>query len=195
MCFSTPGTPREGVSNIVLDYATGIDRAVAHLTSLGHERIGFISGPMNLKSARTRHLAFAESLQRAGIELPEHFLQQGNHRMDGGREGMTRMLENPVRPTAILASNDLTAIGAMGAIFEHGLRVPADISVVGFDDIEISAFTQPALTTVRISRPEIARAAFHALFSNGPRTTHVGTEFVIETVLIERSSTARVSDR
>jgi DNA-binding LacI/PurR family transcriptional regulator len=190
--FLDTGVPRDGVSNIVLDYTSGIDCAVEHLTALGHQRIGFISGPMNLKSARTRYQAFTASLRRAGIEQREHFVQEGNHRMDGGREAMTRMLDHAIRPTAILASNDLSAIGAMGAIFEHGLRVPADISVVGFDDIEISAFTQPALTTVRISRPQIARVAFHALFDSSDRNRK-GNEYTLATVLIERKSTAQVA--
>jgi DNA-binding LacI/PurR family transcriptional regulator len=190
--FLDTGVPRDGISNIVLDYASGIDHAAEHLTSLGHKRIGFISGPMNLKSARTRHLAFTESLRRAGITQLEHFVQEGNHRMDGGREAMTRMLAHSVRPTAVMASNDLTAIGAMGAIFEHELRVPADISVVGFDDIEISAFTQPALTTVRISRPQIARVAFHALYDS-PQHNRKGSEYTLETVLVERKSTAPVA--
>jgi LacI family transcriptional regulator len=103
---------------------------------------------------------------------------------------MARLLSRKMRPTAVLASNDMTAIGALGAIHERGLRVPEDLSVVGFDDIQISAFTQPALTTVRLSRDEIARVAFRALYSvrqDGGK----GAEYRIATSLVLRSSTGR----
>jgi LacI family transcriptional regulator len=93
----------------------------------------------------------------------------------------------------VLASNDMTAIGALGAIHESGLRVPGDISIVGFDDIQISAFTMPALTTVRLSRDEIARVAFRALYSvrqDGSK----GAEYTVRPSLIVRQSTGRVPE-
>ena len=105
---------------------------------------------------------------------------------------MMRILESGGLPTAILGSNDLTAIGAMGAIHEKGLAVPSDVSVVGFDDIELSAYTMPALTTLRVPRRELASTAFRALFREReetsekcrPRPTNV-----IKTRLVVRQST------
>ena len=82
---------------------------------------------------------------------------------------MLDILKLPVLPTAVLASNDLTAIGIMGAIYAAGLRVPDDISVVGFDDIALSSFMSPPLTTIRLSRPEIAEFAFNALYAASQR--------------------------
>ncbi len=102
---------------------------------------------------------------------------------------MLRLLDNKVHPTAVLASNDLTAIGAMGAIFERGLRIPDDISIIGFDDIELSAYTQPALTTVRLSRQEIAKMAFRALYNTNQSSTIKGAEYTIQPTLIVRKST------
>ena len=99
------------------------------------------------------------------------------------------LLKNP--PTAVLGSNDLTAIGAIGAIHEAGLKVPEDISIVGSDDIELSSFTYPALTTIRISRSEIATRAFTALFAvseNG----EAGRSYGIEPTLVLRQSTGKV---
>jgi LacI family transcriptional regulator len=105
---------------------------------------------------------------------------------------MQKILSSGAKPTAVLASNDLTAIGAMGAIAEAGLRVPEDISVVGYDDIQLSAFTRPPLTTVRLTRSEIADAAFHALLntkvSNG-RASAQGEEHIVVPTLVVRKST------
>jgi DNA-binding LacI/PurR family transcriptional regulator len=193
MVFLDTGVPGEGVSNIVLDYAAGVDAAVQHLSTLGHEHIGFISGPMTLTSARARRQAFIASLKRLRIHLNPAFIEPGDHRMSGGHDAMVRLLNRPARPTAILASNDLTAIGAMGAIFEHGLSVPEDFSVIGFDDIDLSAYTQPPLTTIRVSRPDIARTAFRALYSPAhSETPPHGAEFTIHPTLVERKSTGRV---
>lgn len=187
--LDTATTPKKGISNILVDYAAGIDAAVEHLTGLGHTAISFISGPMSLASARIRKQAFIHNLKRRGIKLEKHFIEEGNHRTDGGRDAMFRLLEQKPYPTAVVASNDLTAIGAMGAIFERGLRIPRDIALIGFDDIELSSFTQPALTTVRLSRQEIAKMAFRALYNTYHAGAIKGTEYAIQPTLIVRKST------
>ncbi len=192
LVFLDTGTPEKGISNISIDYAAGIDAAVEHLRGLGHTSIGFISGPMDLTSARVRRKAFIASMKRKGLNPNQSLIEEGNHRMDGGHEAMARLLRNDRCPTAVMASNDMTAIGAMGAIFEHGLKIPRDISVIGFDDIAISAFTQPALTTVQLSRAEIAKLAFRALYSIREAATAKGAEYSIEPTLVERKSTGPV---
>jgi LacI family transcriptional regulator len=163
---------------------------VAHLASLGHETIGFISGPLKLPSARARREAFLESLGRAGMRLKKDLIVEGNHRIDGGRMAMEQLLQLPERPTAILASNDLTAIGAIGSIHQHQLHVPKDISVIGFDDIEISASLYPPLTTVRLSRAQIADRAFHALFTASREPGSPGAEYMVQPELVVRETTA-----
>jgi LacI family transcriptional regulator len=147
---------------------------------------------MSLTSARIRKRAFINGLRRKGIKLEKHFMEEGNHRTDGGHEAMSRLLNHPTRPTAVLASNDMTAIGAMGAIFERGLSIPKDISLIGFDDIELSAFTQPALTTVRLSRQEIAKLAFRALYNTYQTDGVKGAEYTIKPTLVIRKSTGPV---
>ncbi len=195
LVFLDTGTPQKGISNIAIDYASGIDAAVEHLSNLGHTAIGFISGPMDLTSARVRSRAFTNSMKRKGLKIDRNMIEEGNHRMDGGREAMVRLLDKAARPTAVLTSNDMTAIGAMGAIFERGLKVPQDISLIGFDDIELSAFTQPGLTTVRLSRQEIAKTAFRALYDTKENASAKGAEFTIQPTLIERKSTGPVAAR
>jgi DNA-binding LacI/PurR family transcriptional regulator len=190
LVFLDTATPGPGISNIRVDYAAGVVAAVRHLSDLGHTDIGFIHGPMNLASARIRHKAFVSSLKRKNIQPA--FIEEGDHRVAGGHDAMARLLARPVRPTAILASNDLSAIGAMNAVFELGLSVPEDISVIGFDDIDLSTYIEPPLTTVHISRTEIARTAFRALFDPEHDAPPQGAEFTIHPTLIERKSTARM---
>ena len=111
---------------------------------------------------------------------------------------MLRIFDSGARVTAVLASNDLTAIGAMGAIAERGLRIPQDISVIGFDDIQLSAFTMPPLTTVALPRAEIANAAFRALFdSRNANVTRLvdGQEHFVRPTLVVRQSTGPAAPR
>lgn len=186
LVFLDTGSPGRLASNIVVDYAAGVSDAVAHVVELGHQNIAFIAGPEMLRSAQIRREAFIGCLEqrRIGAEL----MEEGNHQVDGGHEAMARLLKAKRRPTAVLCSNDMTAIGALGAIHERGLRVPEDISLVGYDDIQISAFTQPALTTVRLSREEIARLAFRSLF-NIRQDGGIGGEFRVRPSLVVRRST------
>ncbi len=180
------------ISNIEVDYTGGVEQALDHLLQLGHRRISFISGPMNLQSSRTRHHAFCQYLQRKNIECKSSMIAEGNHRVDGGRSAMSRLLKLKLPPTAVLTSNDLSAIGAMGAIHEAGLTVPKDISLIGFDDIELSSFIQPPLTTLRASRTEIATRAFMSLFNASEKGEIDGTACRIEATLVVRESTAKV---
>jgi DNA-binding LacI/PurR family transcriptional regulator len=163
-----------------------------YLFELGHRDIAFISGPLALGSARARAEAFQVALREHDITIRRDWLQEGDHRVEGGHHAMMRILESGRLPTAVLGSNDLTAIGAMGAIHEKGLAIPGDISVVGFDDIELSAYTLPALTTVHVPRRELASTAFRALFRGREETPDKNRRrhrHVIKTKLIVRQST------
>jgi len=196
LVFLDTAPPVPGVSCVRIDYSAGIDAAVNHLIKLGHNRIAFISGPMRLASARMRYKTFMESTARDHLDNNPKLLEEGNHRVAGGHDAMQRILASGARPTAVMASNDLTAIGAMGAIAEAGLRVPDDISVVGYDDIQLSAFTMPPLTTVSLPRAEIANAAFNALLhakqSDEP-TLAPGEEYLVLPTLVIRKSTGPVT--
>ncbi len=196
MVFLDTGDPATGISNILIDYTAGVDDGVEHLFGLGHRQIAFISGPLDLASARTRREALLASLQRKGISPHSSLIEEGNHRIDGGRAAMERILvrcegTNQL-PTAVLASNDLTAIGAIGALHSRQLRVPDDVSVVGFDDIELSEFLHPPLTTVRLARAVIADRAFQALYraGRGAQGPVPALEYRIRPELIVRESTA-----
>ena len=191
--FLDTGEVRENISNIRIDYEQGISEAVNHLLELGHRRIGFISGPLDLKSARIRRSAFLNFLRRQGIIEKKELITTGNHKISGGREAMNRLLKLQVRPTAVLASNDLSAIGALQVMRNHGLRVPEDISLIGFDDIDLAESTDPPLTTVNLSRVKVAESAFNSLFELINGNKEIGTEVRVGTKLIIRESTAKLA--
>jgi DNA-binding LacI/PurR family transcriptional regulator len=200
LVFMDVGTPGPGVSRVVVDHAAGVSMAMDHLIGLGHRRIAFISGPLNLFSARCRLGAFKESLKRHGLSRDPDLIQEANHRADGGHAAMKRILDSGTTLTAVVASNDLTAIGALGAIHDRGMKVPDDISIVGYDDIILSAFTQPSLTTLRLPRSEIATAAFRALYNArqidaSSKKVHDGTNQNIQPALVLRNSTGPVGSR
>ncbi len=178
-------------ANIVIDYAQGIQEALEHLFSGNHEKIAFIAGPQDLHSARIRKKAFIAGMKARGIHLGPGLIQEGDHRLEGGQAAMNNLLHNGSRPTAVITSNDLTAIGAMSAINDAGLRVPGDISLVGFDDISFAHLTQPRLTTVSLSRAEIAKTAFNAL-ERLIRKEKDHLEYTIPTHLVMRASTRTI---
>jgi len=185
-----PKAPR--VSNIRVDYADGIRQAVQHLAALRHERIGFITGPLQLRSAVARRDAFEASMREIGLLARPEYVVEGNHRLDGGREALPTLSRLSKPPTALICSNDMTAIGVMRAAFELGIRIPEDLSVIGFDDIRMAEFLIPPLTTIQMSQSELAKLAFEALLKEVKRETPPpeGSEYVLKTRLVLRSSTA-----
>jgi len=182
-------------STILLDYATGIREAIAHLKSLGHRRIAFLSGPHKIHSAMTRLNDFRTAMTEAGLPLESKWILEADHTMKGGVAGFKRLQELASRPTAILCSNDTTAIGVLRAAYLAGLQVPRDLSVVGLDDIDFADYTLPPLTTIRLSRVDLARAAFEALRQQAELATDpkIQREFLVSTSLVLRGSTAAPS--
>jgi len=180
----------EGMVAISVDYDSGIDQAVQHLVSLGHTKIAFISGPPRLHSAVMRRDAFQNALAKAGVKVPKHFLVEGNHTLEGGMHAMKSILKLKQIPTAILCSNDMTAIGVMHAAAEANLRIPEDISIVGFDDIHIARYMLPPLTSIQMSCRELAKAAFDALrLQSQAKSTESKKKYVVSTRLNVRQTT------
>ena len=180
------------VSTILLDYSTGIDAAIGHLAGLGHRAISFLAGPHNLHSAITRENDFRAAMETAGLPIHKKWIVECDHTLKGGVAGYEKLRKLTSRPTAIVCSNDMTAIGVLRAAYIEGLRVPQDLSVVGLDDIDFAEFTLPPLTTIRLSRADLARAAFDALRAQAenPASSKVQREFLVSTSLVVRGSTA-----
>lgn len=191
LVFVDVGPQRPRVSNIKIDYLHGIRQAVQHLAALRHEKVAFIAGPLQLKSAVARRNAFLQSMEEIGLAVDEDLLVEGDHTLEGGMRAMGRLLQGRVKPTAVLCSNDMTAMGVMRQSYEEKISIPRDLSVVGFDDIRMAQFILPPLTTVQMSQTELARLAFHALLSDVQRETPApeGTEYGLQTSLVLREST------
>lgn len=192
LVFVDVGPQRPRVCNIRINYLNGIRQAVQHLAALRHENIAFISGPLTLRSAKSRRNAFEKAMGEIGLDVKKGSVVEGDHTLEGGVKAAQSLLSLPKRPTAIVCSNDMTALGVMHKCYEEGLRIPKDLSLVGFDDIRLAQFVLPPLTTVRMSQSELARIAFHALLTELERETpsEHGTEYLLETSLIIRDSTA-----
>jgi LacI family transcriptional regulator len=182
------GPDRPGFSLLKVDYRHGIRQGVQHLAALGHRKIGFISGPKRLHSAQSRLTAFTTSLVECGISPDPVWLLEGDHTLEGGIAAMERLLGSGKIPTAIMCSNDMTAIGVLHKVYRAGLRVPDDLSVIGFDDIQMARTTIPPLTSIHMSRLDIARAAVLALRSH-LEGTQPDREHKIDTYLVVRETT------
>jgi len=180
------------VSTIVLDYTTGIRAAVNHLVELGHRKIAFLAGPHKLHSAITRENDYRMAMSEAGLGIEKAWIIECDHTLKGGVAGFAQLQSLGDYPRAILCSNDMTAIGVLRAAYMGGLKVPQDLSVIGLDDIDFAEFTLPPLTTIRLSRADLARAAFEALRQQVEQEGVAGVqrEFLVSTSLVVRGSTA-----
>ena len=175
-------------SNIVVDYAGGIQEALEHLKQLGHEQIGFIGGNPDVRSAQIRKRAFLDNVGSMAAGHP-HVID-ADFTVKGGYFACSKLLARG-GPTAVIAANDLMALGAVHCAYDRGIKIPAELSIVGFDDIAFSEVTQPPLTTVAVPRRRIGEAAFQALVEMMTAEPPEGREFQIATRLIVRESTAR----
>ena len=175
---------------VEVDYARGINQAVQHLALLGHRRIGFASGPMpHLTNVRRRD-AFLHAVKTIGLPPKAAPVFLGEHTFQGGTEAAQYFLKLKVRPTAIICSNDMMAVGVLRVLAERGIGVPSDMSVVGFDDIHLAEFANPPLSTIRMSRQDLAQAAFTGLKQLMETDTPAALEPIrVETNLIVRQST------
>jgi LacI family transcriptional regulator len=194
LVFVDVGPHVPGVSNIRVNYQHGIRQAIQHLAALKHTRIAFIAGPSNLKSAMARKAAFESAMLEINLDVPPEMIVEGDHKMEGGMRALVQLIGLPVRPTAILCSNDMTAVGVMREAYEYGIAIPRDLSLVGFDDIRLSQFTTPPLTTVQMSQTLLAEYAFQALRRAVERTpaAAASNEYELLTTLVVRRSTAFV---
>ena len=191
LVFVDAGPDLPNVRVLKVNYSEGIRQAVEHLAELGHRRIAFISGPLNMRTAATRRDAFKSAMAKRGFSVPAAAIVEGKHTMESGKAAMEKLLKAADLPTAVVCSNDMTAIGVLHALEETTYKVPRNISVVGFDDIHLAQFMLPPLTTVQMSCRELAMAAVEALRA-GIELAHgkaAQREWPIATRLVVRRST------
>jgi DNA-binding LacI/PurR family transcriptional regulator len=182
----------EGVTNIVLDHKIAARLALTHLANLGHERIAFLKGHPSSSDSAVRWAALSETAEELGIPILPELTVQIDSTVSTPELGypFTKQLLARKEPfTALFAYNDISAIGSVWALREAGLRIPEDVSVMGFDDIPAAAFTSPGLTTVRQPLEHMGRIAAQTLIDQIEGKTEFVQEIAIEPELMVRAST------
>jgi LacI family transcriptional regulator len=184
------GAPAMDVPTIGATNWTGGMQATEHLIALGHRRIGFIAGPPRLLCSRARLDGYRAALEAAGLDVDRELLRQGDFYHESGFAGGASLLDAQQPPTAIFASSDQMALGVHEAVRQRGLRVPEDISVVGFDDLPEVRWSSPPLTTVRQPLSEMGQLAARTVLrlAAGERVESPRVE--LATDLVVRDSTA-----
>jgi DNA-binding LacI/PurR family transcriptional regulator len=187
--FYDVGTPRRNITNIRVDYRSGMDKLTSYLYSLGHRRLGYIGHHATLAPIHERLQAVRDAVAR----FPGLTVETASDvdTLEGGRCAARALLEAAPAVTAIVCVNDLMALGALRELRTRGRRVPEDVSVTGFDNVTLAQFAVPALTTVHIPRDQIVRTICDCLMrEDAPRER----EFVIEPELVLRESTGPAPD-
>jgi DNA-binding LacI/PurR family transcriptional regulator len=177
------------MSNLLVDYAKGINEAISHLAGLGHTKIAYVGGPRHLSSAAKRLEAFETSMSYQLPRAGRLAIYEGDFRLESGRRAAREMLDEPELPTAVVVANDMMALGVMQEFRERGLHIPEDISIVGFDDIAFAALSNPPLTTIRLPRADLGREAVEALLATITDPERQGVEVNVPTYLVLRDST------
>ncbi|MCM1056072.1 MAG: LacI family transcriptional regulator [Firmicutes bacterium] len=176
------------IASVGCDSQEGFDQAVRHLLDLGHRKIGLISGPLESYILKARYNAYINALSKYNLEINEDYIGLGYYVADSTREHVQRMYDLGV--TAIICSHDIRAVSAITECMNRGLRIPEDLSIIGFDDLPLAASTEPPLTTVRQDRPALGKAGYYAmscLLNDLP----IGS-IMLRAPLIVRSSTGAV---
>lgn len=178
---------RKRFSAVLIDNRGGVRAAMRHLLDLGHRAIAFIGGDIEHPSIAERYQGYVEVLEENGIPPRKEFIsiEESEPRLSSGASAMERILRSGARPSAVMAANDAMAIGCMQCLKQAGLRVPDDMTVVGFDDIDTCAVMEPRLTSVRVFKEEMGKLAVQRIVemistkSHTVVTTHVPVELVI----------------
>ena len=176
---------------VTVDDAFGIRLAVEHIAGLGHKRIGHVSGPQNLSTGHRRYLGFVEAMTDAGLEVQREYVRFSKwFTEDEGARVCAELLDAAAELTAIVAANDLLALGCYDALEERGLRCPEDISIVGFNDMPFVDRLHPPLTTVRVPQREIGTVAADLMLQRLTDDGDAASQILLEPTLVVRGSTA-----
>lgn len=187
------GSRPADIASVSVDNRAGIRAVLDHLTELGHRRIAFIGGSRRLGDIQEREGAFTEYVAGLSEPLRDGYLQHGPNDFDGGVVAVNRLLDLHEPPTAVVASTDVLAIGALHAAHERGVWVPERLSIAGFDDIPVASFTVPALTTVHMPVREMVAKAIAMALDEPELETHQPPP-LLRADLVVRASTGRVPE-
>ncbi len=190
--FYDVGKPRHNITNIRLDYRRGIEKVIDYLHSLRHRRLGFVGHHAMLGPINERMKAVLDAVAR--IPSLEVRAAANADTLEGGRAATRDLLDTGFTPTAIICVNDIMAVGALRELRERGIRVPQDVSVTGFDNVKLSEFCYPALTTVHIPRDRIGQIICDRLIPAPGKPAPPDREIVIDPEFMVRDSTGPASE-
>jgi DNA-binding LacI/PurR family transcriptional regulator len=174
-----------------VNYRKGVERTVEYLTRLGHRDFAFLTHHAALGPLNERQNALYDSLRAISPDATVRVVVD-NDSLDGGRQAAKELLQAETVPTAIICVNDVMAVGVLKELRERGIRVPEDVSVTGFDNVKLSEFCHPSLTTVHIPRDLIGHTLFNSLTPDANGAAAVGREYVIDPEFVVRDSTGPV---
>jgi DNA-binding LacI/PurR family transcriptional regulator len=188
MIYAGSESDLPGISCVRINYLPGMRDAVKHLADFGHRRIGYLCGQLNWSSMRTRYETVRKALKSANFPLDKELFVECPHTWEGGAVAISDLLNLPKPPTAVMCCNDVAAIGALKTLANRGLQAGRDVALIGFDDLTICRFTQPALSTIQFSPSQIAPLAFAMLLEqiNGVKSE---TNYEYKTKFVLREST------
>jgi DNA-binding LacI/PurR family transcriptional regulator len=187
LCIPSENEQNAALPIVDIDFRYAGELAAQHLLALGHHRAAVI---VEAPSHALRWERFRTTLATSGVALPAEYVQYGDSTMQSGYQAAEALLALPIRPTAIFATNDLMALGAVEAALDHRLRVPDDLSVVGLDDIMLGAHVRPPLTTVAIPKQELAKQAIELLLRYIDGAESEPVSLTVRPHLVVRHSTA-----
>jgi LacI family transcriptional regulator len=191
--FYDVGAPRQNITNIRVNYRRGIDKIIDYLYSLGHRKLGFVGHHATLGPINERAKAVIDAASRYS-DLTVRTAADADT-LDGGRLATRALLASGETPTALVCVNDIMAVGALRELRERGLRVPQDVSVTGFDNVKLSEFCYPALTTVHIPREQVGHLVADALLAKTDKASAAEREMVIDPEFVLRDSTGAAPRR
>ena len=175
---------------IMVDNQQIIQDAMEYLVSLGHTRIAYISGPELLTTTESRLTGYRTVVKKYGLDDEPELVSRGDYSYQSGQRAAEDFAEMELKPTAILASNDLMGIGCLAKLRELGYRIPEDISIMGIDDITFARFVDPPLTTIAIPMYELGKRGMDMLSSLRQGESSVDKQIILPHTLIERKSTS-----
>jgi len=183
------------VASVSIDNIAAAALAVQHLLDLGHKRIAFINGPAQTPLPKDRLRGYRQALKRAALNYDKDLVVNGDFSLQSGERATQWLLDNKIKFTAVFAASDAMAIGAIKALRARGLRVPDQVSVVGFDDIEFAQYVEPPLTTIHQPRREIGRATMAKMITKLKHHDELAKQVVLAHELVVRDSTTQLKRR
>ncbi|WP_143869776.1 LacI family DNA-binding transcriptional regulator [Catenovulum sediminis] len=175
-------------TSVRMDHISAAKSIVNYLISMGHRKIACISGLADNPHSRDRLVGYKQALEEAGIEFNETLIFEGNFTMASGHDAGDYYAQLDEKPSAIFSMNDDMAIGAIKSFKEHGIRVPQDISITGFDDLDFATYTDPALTTIRQPAEEMGKKAMQLLLQILDGKKPAQQEFILKHEFVLRDS-------